>query len=73
MSTDKTAVALRVLTAINDRKEPDERDVLLLRAYCPDFRDCGPDELACVAIQEELKRKKMARERLPNRDQSKMA
>jgi hypothetical protein len=38
MKTAKTAVALRVLTAINNRETPEERDLALLRAYCPDDR-----------------------------------
>jgi hypothetical protein len=56
MATDKTAVALRVMTAIHDGNAPEERDLLLLRAYLPDHRDCDPDEQACFVIQEALKR-----------------
>ena len=62
MTTEKTAVALRVLTAINNRQYPEERDVLLLRAYCPDQRDLPPDELACIVIQEMYERQKRERE-----------
>jgi hypothetical protein len=57
MTTEKTAVALRVLTAINQDDVPAERDVVLLRAYCPDYRDMEPDEIACVVIQEAMKGK----------------
>jgi len=57
MTTDKTAVALRVLTAFNNQHVPAECDVLLLRAYCPDCRDLGPDEMACVVIQDAMKQK----------------
>jgi hypothetical protein len=53
MATEKIAVALRVLTAINNRRHPDPNDVVLLRAYCPEGRDLDPDELACMAIQQE--------------------
>ena len=52
MRTDKTAVALRVLSAINNRQQPEERDLVLLRAYCPDTRNLSPDEMACIVIQE---------------------
>jgi hypothetical protein len=54
MTTEKTAVALRVLTAINNRRPPDQKDVVLLRAYCPEGRDFEADELACLAIQQAL-------------------
>ena len=57
MTADKTALALRVLTAINNKQEPEERDVFLLRAYYPAPRDHDPDELACIVIQEALDRK----------------
>ena len=62
MTTEKTAVALRVLTAINQKQEPDPKDVTLLRAYCPDHRDLPPDELACVVIQAVYERHKRERE-----------
>jgi len=58
MTTDKTAVALRVLTAYNQRQHPNERDVLLLRAYCPTYPDMSPDEMACIVIQEMIERQK---------------
>ena len=58
MTTEKTAVALRVLTAYNQRQQPDERDVLLLRAYCPQYPDMSPDEMACIVIQEMIERQK---------------
>jgi hypothetical protein len=55
LTTDKTAVALRVLTAINRKQEPDPKDVVLLRAYCPEGRDLPSDEMACMVIQDVLK------------------
>jgi len=61
MTTEKTAVALRVLTAYNHRQHPDERDVLLLRAYCPTYPEMSPDELACIVIQEMIDRQKERR------------
>jgi hypothetical protein len=42
MTTEKTAVALRVLTAVNRKEEPDPKDVVLLRAYCPERRAHSP-------------------------------
>jgi len=61
MTTEKTALALRVLTAYNQRQHPDERDVLLLRAYCPMYPDMSPDEIACLVIQEMIDRQKGTR------------
>ncbi|MCU1337773.1 MAG: hypothetical protein JWO19_3354 [Bryobacterales bacterium] len=61
MTTAKTIVAVRVLTAINNKQHPEERDVFLLRAYCPDQRDLAPDELACAVIQEAMERRQEAR------------
>jgi hypothetical protein len=61
VTTEKTAVAIRVLTAINNRQTPTDGDVLLLRAYCPDHRDLDPDELACLVIQEAMERRKKTR------------
>ena len=58
MTTKKTEVALRVLTAINFKKEPDPKDVTLLRAYCPEGRDLDTDEMACIAIQQALNGRK---------------
>jgi hypothetical protein len=58
MTTEKTAVALRVLTAINRKQEPEQRDVVLLHAYCPDHRGLPPDEIACILIEQMLRRRK---------------
>ena len=63
MTTDKTAVALRILGAINKRQHPDEKDVLLLRAYCPDQRDLAPDEMACLIIQQSIQARQKSREK----------
>ena len=62
LTTDLTAIARRVLAAINDRKPPEDGDVALLRAYYPDHSDCDPDELACIVIQEGLKARMDARQ-----------
>jgi hypothetical protein len=61
LTSNLTKVAIRVLTAINNRANPDLKDVELLRSYFPDHPDCDPDELACVVIQEAIQRKMAAR------------
>jgi len=64
MTSGKTAVALRVLTAYNLRQHPYAGDVLLLRSYCPEHADLAPDEMACIVIQEmneEQRQKRMAK------------
>ena len=58
MTSEQTAVAVRVLTAINNRENPDERDLLLLCLYCPDHANLEPDELACTVIQQALAARK---------------
>jgi hypothetical protein len=58
LTSERTALALRVLTAINDRREPDEREVALLRSLHPEYRDYAADELACIVIQDAMQRKK---------------
>ena len=59
VTTDKIAVALRVLTAIHENREPDERDVMLLRGICAQSeRDLDPGEIACFVILRALKVKK---------------
>ena len=62
LTTEKTAVALRVLAAINDKHKPNESDVALLHTYYPDHQELDPDEMACIVIQEVLERKKRIRE-----------
>jgi len=66
MTTEKTKVALRVLTALNEKRDPDPKDLALLRAYCPEGRDLGPDELACMAIQQALEARKARRNAKPD-------
>jgi len=45
-------VALRVLTAISQRTDPDPADLDLLRSYSPLLSSAPPDELACEVIQQ---------------------
>ena len=63
MTTEKTAIALRILTAINNRQNPDEVDQLLLCLHCPDHAHLESDELACIVIQDAMKAKIQQRER----------
>ena len=55
--------ALRVLTAITERRAPDTTDVEELRRYAPLLGDAPLDELACDVIQQALKRRAVERER----------
>jgi len=57
MTTERTTIALRVLTAINNREKPTDADVFLLHLYCPGNDGLDPDELACLVIQDAIKRK----------------
>ncbi len=61
ITTEKTAVALRILTAFNKKRHPEERDVVLLRAYCSDDRETPIDELACKVVRELYERAKARR------------
>jgi hypothetical protein len=56
-STAALAVALRVLTAVNQKRHPDESDVTELRRLAPLFANEPLDVLACEVIQQALKRR----------------
>ena len=62
MTTERTAVALRVLNAINEKHRPAAPDVELLRTYYPDQQELDLDEMACIVIQQALEQNKRARE-----------
>ena len=49
--------ALRVLTAITEKHEPDTADIEELRRLTPSLAAMPPDELACGVIQQALKRR----------------
>ena len=51
MTTDKTKIALRVLDAVINRRQPNERDLTVLHEDAPDLRDLDPDEIARIVIQ----------------------
>jgi Cdc6-like AAA superfamily ATPase len=53
--------ALRVLTALSERQEPDQADVDELHWYAPAERDRPIDELVCDAIQRALRDREQSR------------
>lgn len=61
MTTEKTRLALRVLTALSNREQPTEHDVALLRRLVPDHQGLDLDELACIVIQEAVQQTAKAR------------
>jgi len=52
---ERLRVALRVLAAVTDFREPAETDMQALRSYAPLLTRRPPDELACQVIQEVLR------------------
>ncbi len=54
-------VALRVLTAITDRREPDAADVEQLRRLAPPRKYDSLDEMACDVIRLALKHRDAVR------------
>ena len=59
---DRMTVAIRVLTSIQDHKDPSPSDIALLRGWVSS-RDQGEDAdvLACIIIDQEVKRQKADR------------
>lgn len=47
-------IAIRVLTAITDRQQPEADDVASLVRYAPDLAKLPADGLACAIIQRAL-------------------
>ncbi len=68
LSVEALKVALRVLTAISERRTPDERDVAALKKLAPLLADGPLDELACDVIQQALKRRAELRSRTARAD-----
>ena len=62
MTTDKTKIALRVLDAVINRRQPNESDLTFLHEDAPDLHDLDPDEIACIVIQRAVGQKGKARE-----------
>ena len=48
-------IAIRVLTAITDRQNPEPDDISSLVRYAPDLKNLPSDGLACAIIQRALK------------------
>jgi hypothetical protein len=59
-SLDVMKIALRVLTDINSRRDPDPKDVQALRDYAPGA-PAENDLLACEVIQKALANRAKAR------------
>jgi hypothetical protein len=53
-SLDAMKLSLRVLSALNEKRDPDPTDVEQLRALAPFVADLPPDELACEVISRAL-------------------
>ncbi len=61
-SLDAMQTALRVLTAITERRAPDPADLAHLRELAgPGHEQTDPDELACDVIQKATKHREKAR------------
>jgi len=56
--------AMRVLSAINEKREPDAADLEELRSLAPLLANLPPDELACDVIKQALQRRDAARKAL---------
>ena len=56
-SLDVMKTALRVLTALNQKLNPDPHDVQILREFEGGGNDSDLDVLACEVIQKALKRR----------------
>lgn len=52
---DAMMIAVRVLTALNEKRPPDPDDLGYLRRFAPRAAELPPDELACEAIQQAIK------------------
>jgi hypothetical protein len=53
--------ALRVLSALTEKQNPDAHDVEDLRRLAPDCESLALDELACEVIQRALRTREKAR------------
>jgi DNA-binding NarL/FixJ family response regulator len=58
---DAMKIALRVLTAITEKRNPDPDDLQELHRLAPLQPGASPDELACEVIQQAIKRRADAR------------
>jgi hypothetical protein len=53
-SIDAMTTTLRVLTALNEKRDPDPTDIAELRRMAPELAGSPPDELACHVLQNAL-------------------
>jgi hypothetical protein len=56
--------AMRVLSAINEKRDPDPADLDQLRSLAPLLADLPADELACDVIKQALQRRDAIRKAL---------
>jgi hypothetical protein len=56
-SIEALKTALRVLTAISERTNPEPADIETLKSYAPLLADAPDDELACDVIQQAIRRR----------------
>ena len=52
---DAIELGLRVMTAINERENPEPADVEQLRRIAPDYAHCPVDVLVCEVVQRATK------------------
>jgi hypothetical protein len=60
-SLDAMKLALRVLTALTERRDPDAGDAEALRGLAGDTDNRDLDDLACEVIQKAIKRRDQVR------------
>jgi hypothetical protein len=54
---DAMMIAVRVLTALNEKRPPDAGDLGHLRQFAPLAAELPPDELACEVIQQAIRQR----------------
>ncbi|HEY3827292.1 MAG TPA: hypothetical protein VGL82_22215 [Bryobacteraceae bacterium] len=54
---DAMMIAVRVLTAVNEKRQPDAADLGYLRQFSPPAAHLPCDELACEVIQQIIKQR----------------
>ena len=60
-SVEAMELAMRVLRAVNEKRNPDEADLSALRSLAPLVANLPPDELACDVIRQALEHRAKAR------------
>jgi hypothetical protein len=62
-SLGEMQLALRVLTALTEKRYPDPEDLIKLQQLAPNSAAKTPDELACEVIHKALKHRAKVREK----------